>query len=99
MYVDDTTLLDVVDMGEATRHLSTATTLKELNNLALANDFETLKERAGGIGMKINEKKTQLLVISPPNVCTTSGVIQTEEGDLWTPWSWLVSPLEPRLAR
>lgn len=70
MYVDDTTLFNSVSME--LRHFTTSTTKASFCDLDLERDLETLKGRAEEIGMKINEKKTQLLVISPPNGCDTS---------------------------
>ena len=67
MYVDDTTLVDVVPMDDAVLHFTTAQTAAHLEGLELERDLETLKDRAEDINMKINVKKTQLLVISPPN--------------------------------
>ena len=78
LYVDDTTLVDEVDMGAAVRHVSTAITKESFESLALGRDFDTLSSRADEIGMKINAKKTQLLVISPANGCLTSGLISPE---------------------
>lgn len=71
LYVDETTLVDVVPLASASRHLTTASTRETLNDIELGKDFEELSTRAGDIKMKINQKKTQLLVISPPNGCDT----------------------------
>ena len=71
LYVDDTTLVDVVPMQGATRHISTATTVENFSDLRLEGTFEELERRATEIGMAINKKKTQLLVVSPPNGCNT----------------------------
>ena len=79
MYVDDTTLTDIVGTEEATLHLSTARANVHLDNLALERDFHTLEERANQICMKINAKKTQLLVIAPPNGYKTTASINTGE--------------------
>ena len=57
LYVDDTTLLDVVSMDSATRHLTTGTTKEEFRELELGADFGVLVGRAEDIGMKINDKK------------------------------------------
>ena len=67
LYVDDTTLVDIVATENATRHISTHAPTAHMSGLRLEEDFETLNGRAEDIGMKINAKKTQLLVISPPN--------------------------------
>ena len=71
LYVDDTTLFDVVRLASATTHLTTAATIETLGGIELGKDFEELSGRADAIGMRINQKKTQLLVISPPNGCDT----------------------------
>ena len=67
MYVDDTTLVDVVETSDAVLHISTAPTIARMDDLALERDLQMLSGRAQDINMKINAKKTQLLVISPPN--------------------------------
>ena len=81
LYVDDTTLVDEVNMGTAVRHISTAITKESFESLALGGDFDTLSNRAEEIGMKINAKKTQLLVISPANGCLTTSSISPEGSD------------------
>ena len=81
LYVDDTTLLDVVSMESAVRHITTGTTKEEFRELELGADFGVLVGRAEDIGMKINDKKTQLLVVSPQNGCLTTGSITTAGGD------------------
>ena len=63
-YVDDTLLFDAVPLSKAIRHIKTGKTLEEFLDLELTKDFEDLSIRADDIGMKINQKKTQLLVIS-----------------------------------
>ena len=67
MYVDDTTLVDVVATEDAERHLTTGAPIAHLSGLGIGIDFQRLNDRAESINMKINAKKTQLLVISPPN--------------------------------
>ena len=71
LYLDDTTLFDRVSLSEGTRHFTTSATKEVFENLALEADFDCLAGRAEEIGMKINAKKTQLLVISPQNGCIT----------------------------
>lgn len=56
-------------------------TTEVFTDLELSRDFEILQRRAEDIGMRINTKKMQLLVISPPNGCKTSAVIGPEN---WT---------------
>ena len=73
LYVDDTTLFDSLELSEAARHITTGRTLEHFDELAVGAEFADLSMRADEIGMKINTKKTQLLVISPPNGCDTTG--------------------------
>ena len=80
-YVDDTTLVDTVPLESATRHFTEATTVEEIMQPAIAGDFDVLEERATNIGMAINGKKTQLLVVSPPNGCRTVATLATRSGD------------------
>ena len=75
LYVDDTTLFDSVPLSDATRHYTTNTTVETFSSLALERAFVNLGDRAEAIGMRINAKKTQLLVISPRNGCITSATI------------------------
>ena len=70
LYGDDTTLFSSVRMSEAARHLTTATTVETLQCRELGASFVDLERKATDIGMKINTRKTQLLVISPLNGCT-----------------------------
>lgn len=65
-------------MEEAVLHISTAQTVALLGGLELERDLERLKGRAEGINMKINVKKTQLLVISPQNGCKATASIKAE---------------------
>ena len=82
LYVDDTTLVDRVPLMEATRHFTTGATTEVFKALELERDFSQLSERALDIGMRINAKKTQLLVIAPNNGCVTSAVISAGDEPL-----------------
>lgn len=82
LYVDDITLFDKVAVNKATRHLSTSAPRAHFDELELQHDFSELDSRARGINMKINAKKTQLLVISPPNGYTHSASLRVGEGDV-----------------
>ena len=82
LYVDDTTLVDEAPMNSTIKHISTGRTKEMLDHLDVGTDFEALSGRAEAIGMKINAKKTQLLVISPQNGCTTSARISTRTGEI-----------------
>ena len=80
MYVDDTTLVDIVPTSDAAVHITTAITAAHLGRLALEGDFGKLNRRAEEIGMRINAKKTQLLVVAPPNgYHTTAGLDANDE--------------------
>ena len=81
LYVDDTTLLDSVPTEEAARHITTNRTVAFFDGLRVGDDFEVLNGRANDIGMKINAKKTQLLIVCPPNGCDFSGGFTTTGGD------------------
>lgn len=50
----------------------TAMTKESFLDLELGRNFGELLVRARDIGMQNNQKKTQLLVISPPNSCITT---------------------------
>ena len=73
MYVDDTMLVDRVETSAASLHITTAVTKAHLEGLELEEDFRKLNLRAEEINMKINENKTQLLVIGPPSGHQYSG--------------------------
>ena len=81
LYVDDTTLFDAVPMSQAVRHCTTSRTEEVFLQPLIGGDFDELSSRADDIGMAINGKKTQQLVISPPNGCHTSATIATRGGD------------------
>ena len=82
LYVDDTTLVDGARLDGAARHITTEKTVESFNDLRIGLDFDELSVRAKDIGMKINESKTQLLIISPPNGCDTVASFTTREGTL-----------------
>ena len=79
-FLDDTTLFNAASMDRAVRHCSVARKVETFNDLQLGDDLDELSGRASAIGMKINEWKTQLLVISPPNRCTTVASFTAGEG-------------------
>ena len=78
LYVDDTTLLDVVPTESAIRHYTTATPVEDYVGMRLETDLDTLNGRAEEIGMRINKKKTQLLIISPRNGCHSKAEISCD---------------------
>lgn len=74
-YIDDTTVVEAVDTSSSQRHISTATTIatsKARYTDLVANSICT---RADQIGMKVNGKKTPLLMVSPPNGCDNRAYI------------------------
>ena len=81
MYVYDTTLVDSVETNTAALHLTTAATVAHLEGMELERDFWELNKRAEDLNMKINEKKTQLLVIGPPTGHHYTGSMVGPGGD------------------
>ena len=81
LYVDDSKLFDSIPMSEAVRHCTTSKTVEVFLQPAIAGDMDELTRCAEKIGMVINGKKTQLLVISPFNGCHTTATIATAAGD------------------
>ena len=81
LYVDDTTLFDVVRTEQASLHITTATPKAAFEHLDLEEDMRELERRAERRNMKINAKKTQLLIISPPNGYRTTAVMRQDGGD------------------
>ena len=79
MYVDDTTLVDVTETDKAALHITTGVTKARFEDLLLERDLRELKDRAESIHMKINARKTQLLVIAPPNGCESSAVVKVDD--------------------
>ena len=67
-------------MGKALRHYSTNRAEEQFVKLPVGKDFDVLARRAEDIGMRINQAKTQLLVISPFNGCNTTATFNTEGG-------------------
>ena len=78
LYVDDTTLFDAVGTDNAADHLSTSVAKATFEGLCLERDLAEMKRRVEGINMKINAKKTQPLVISPPNGYNTTAVLRQD---------------------
>lgn len=75
-------IVDKARLEDATRHITTGRTVESFAELQIGWDFDELSGRAKDIGMKINERKTQLLIISPPNGCDTGASFTTGEGTL-----------------
>ena len=76
-YIDNTTVFIPAWMDRVVRHCTAAKTLESLVGLPLGPVMDELSNRSTAFGMKINAKKTQLLVVSPPNECITSAAFQT----------------------
>ena len=76
LYVDDTTLVDAAPMSGAVCHITTGVTEELFSGLRLESSLLELERGAADIGMAINRKKTQLLVISPPNGCNTGALVR-----------------------
>ena len=68
-------------MSQTIKHYTTSQAREEFQQPQIVGDFDELSSRAADIGMVINGKKTQLLVISPPNGCMTSAIAATRNGD------------------
>ena len=81
-YIDDTTLFTPVDISLAKKHFTVGTTVQILDNIPLEPALAELDRRATEIGMKINQKKTQLLAICPPNGCRTEASMTGPDGSL-----------------
>lgn len=81
-YIDDTTFVHNVSLANATRHITTGTTVETIDLEELEKRFESLRMNAKEIGMMINCNKTQLLCLSPNNGCRTTGSLGTEEGQV-----------------
>ena len=66
-YVDDTTLAEILDLNGATRHVSTARAKMTMEALSTSQLMSWIINRANSIGMKVNNNKTNVLCIGPPN--------------------------------
>lgn len=77
-YIDDTTLVEHVELSKAVRHISARAPIEALEDLHLQDAFAELLVGAEAIGMSINKKKTQLLVVSPPNGYDTVASLKIE---------------------
>ena len=66
-YVDDTTIVEAVDIGDARKHFTTGQSRADSKARYTELVAGKITERADEIGMRVNCKKTQLLMVSPPN--------------------------------
>ena len=83
-YIDDTSLLQTIDIARAVRHISSAAPTESLPSEDLDWVMQRLTSRAEEIGMKINGKKTQVLVVAPANGYLTTTSVRVE-GTVVTP--------------
>ena len=77
-YVDDTTVVQTVDRGDAIRHISSGAPAELLSPEGLRTLLERIIVRAEEIGMKVNCAKTQMIVISADNGYTTTAMISID---------------------
>ena len=80
LHVDDTTLFEAVPMEGAVRHITAGEPVESFDNMPLEKDLRELAKRAEDRGMKLNAKKTQLLVISPGNGYRTTASMVGPDG-------------------
>lgn len=66
-YVDDTTIVEAVDISGAIKHFTTAASRAMSKAKYTEVISNLLTDKASQIGMKVNCKKTQLLMVSAPN--------------------------------
>ena len=83
-YIDDTTLVQAAALEGSVKHFTTATTVESLHLEELGVRLGKLVEKSEEIGMIINCKKTQLLLMSPANGCKTVACVPTPEGAVHT---------------
>ena len=74
-YVDDTTTVERIDRWSGIRHITRARTLEEFPAPITQSLMEAIITKAAEIGMKVNCKKTQFLILSPDNGCNTTASI------------------------
>ena len=80
LYVEDTTLFEAVPMEGAVQHITVGEPLESFVDMPLEKDLSELAERAEERGMRLNAKKTQLLVISPHNGYHTTASMVGPDG-------------------
>ena len=74
-YIDDTTLIETVDAERCTRHLTTGPAVEWVPADLTGDLLERIVERAEDIGMRVNCKKTQMLVMGTDNGCKSNSAI------------------------
>lgn len=79
-YVDDTTSFEAVPVSQGIKHFTTSTTLEEIRPDLTRRFLEGVIEKSGDIGMVVNCAKTQLLVLSTNNGCSTKAKVALTNG-------------------
>ena len=79
-YIDDTALFIAAPLALAARHITTSKTVEVLDGTVLDEAFAILSLNSEKINMKINNKKTQLLVIGTRNGCHTTDELGVQGG-------------------
>ena len=74
-YVDDTTLVEIVDKEAGIRHYSSTHPTEAIPADLITGTFRNIIRRAGEIGMLVNCSKTQAICISPDNGCSSSTTV------------------------
>ena len=77
-YVDDTTVVETLDKDQAIRHISVEEPQEHVNAPGTEILTNNIVSRANDIGMRVNCRKTQLMVISVDNSYRTSSSIQAD---------------------
>ena len=74
-YVDDTTVVSTLNKDEAIRHISSAAPSEIIPAPVMEHLMSKIVERSDSIGMVVNCKKTQLVLISSDNgYCSSSSI-------------------------
>ena len=81
-YIDDTSILEVLDKELGIRHISASRTKEVFEPDKMKGLFLSIIRRALEIGMRVNCKKTQLLIVSPDNGCETSCTFKVDNESL-----------------
>ena len=74
-YVDDTTLVGLVNKLSTLKHFTTNRTLETANCPELDALLAAIITRTEEIGMKVNASKTQIICVSPDNGCHTTAAV------------------------
>ena len=74
--VDDTTIVEAIELDQAQLHLTTRRTNAKSRSRYTELVSNAIANRAEEIGMRVNCKKTQLLLVSPPNGCNNNAFVK-----------------------